>query len=353
MDSEYHQCIKCQHAFDSEAKLEAHKQKKVPCDFVCTCGKKFPNRYKYYRHQKDKCDVKRRTKKEPVFDYENNTVSIDGKELVPINDFVSHDVYTSLNQPKNYKVTMRETIVKEVIVEGPDLNRIKAILASLQPAAISSLKTLDDTSDINEVVFDVMGQVHADPAKPEHHTILLSDASRNSSRMYARNPVDDGCRWVVHPRDTALQMLKQHSSNVVSLLLDSAVDKLLNGTFLRNYTEKKEKGLAIRPEDRIACVYMNSRDEKDYVMILHFDEEFSVRKFDNVEVPLRAEYILVHDLFDCPDEFHSKISNLRSSIRTRKDEVLNELKHLMIDEKTLIKFLHSIEPKKLQTIKKL
>jgi len=325
-------------------------------------------------------DEKKRVKKKPVqkrkLSVQENTPILDEEEeyitvtpqrpknirnppsehLIPITDFMSYEAYSDLaakvkEHGKDCKVTFRKTVVQEIIVEAPDLDRMREVLSALRPAAMTSLQTLEPGKDLDKIVLNVMEQVHASALNPEHHSIVLSDSSRNSSRMYTRDPTTKECDWNFHPKALALGVLNQHGPNMVSLLLDDAVEKLCDGTFIRDYTDRTEKGLSIKPKDQLPCVYLNSNDE-DYVLILHYDEDamfYALEEDDNT--PIKVEYILIEDVFVCDETFQGRVLDLRQSINNRKHEVLNKLKSLMINDKVLINFLHSIQPMKLQSLK--
>jgi len=163
--------------------------------------------------------------------------------------------------------------------------------------------------------------------------------------MYLRDPETLQCKWDKHPKTATIGVLNRHGPNMVSLLLNDAVNKLYNGTFIRDYTKKRAEGVLIKPDDRLPCVYLNSNNN---ILIIHYDEDAIFYAMNYDKIPLRVEYMVIDDVFACPDEdrFIQAISDLRQSINNRTDEVLNELKSLMIDEKVLIKFLHSIQPMK-------
>lgn len=306
------------------------------------------------RKVEDDDDVLTITPKRPP---KNPKASAD-QNLVPISDFMKYEAYADLvskvkDHGKDCKVTFRKTttVVEEIIVEAPDLERMQDLLQTLRPAAMTSLQTLEPGKDLDRIVMNVMTQVHANALNPEHHSIVLSDASRNSSRMYMRNPDTKECDWNIHPKASAIGVLNQHGPNMVSLLLDDAVEKLSDGTFIRDYTDRHEKGLKISAKDQLPCVYLRTEDE-DYVLIIHYDEDAVFYALnDNDNTPLKVEYILFEDLFVCDEKFQVRVINLRESINNRKQEVLHKLQTLMISEKVLMKFLHSIQPMKLQSLK--
>lgn len=360
-------CSLCEKTFPSSGRLKAHEAKDIPCDFICReCGEECFNRHRYYRHKKG-TDCELNCQKQLVVHQKTKAVEKKAKKvfaskevmespdnLVPLSDFMSYETYKDFLSKVNEhgqdcRVTLRETtttVVKEVIVEAPDIEKLQNLLTALRPAALTSLRTLENGRDLDKIVVDVMGQVHARSQLPEHHSIVLSDASRNSSKMYSRDPSTQKCQWNKHPKSSTMGVLNQHGPNMVSLLLEDAVRKLCDATFIRDYTDRRERGYPIRSSDRYACVYLVTEDEEN-ALIIHYDEDavfYSLDSEDNT--PLRVEYILFEDMFTCDENFQEAADRLRSSVENRKDEVLRRLKTLMINEKILIEFLHSIQPMK-------
>ena len=360
-------CYKCDKGLSSKRSLAYHLTKSLPCDLTCTvCEFKCSYRAQYYRHMKThEEEISEKINTEKVLDTDDEILELpraeypDGlvpfkqyleeqsyrPELIPIDDFVNHSEYVRLLQEvsdtEECEITMRE-IIREVVVKPSaktDLDRVRKAIYGLDPSIyMKSLQCLSGNRQLDDIACDILTHVHGDEKKPEHHTICLSDSSRKTAKIYTRIP-GDRPTWTLHPREASLHILRKHTSNVMSLMLEHAVEKLQDTSYIRNYHMKHSLG-KVSQHDRVPCVCMS--DSSDYIMIC-FDNDADIGGMMD-ETPLLVEYVSYDDLVAPGDIDHECFTRLRETIRSRKEQIMEQLQFLLIDEKKLVKFLNHTRP---------
>lgn len=357
-------CHKCDKALSSKRSLSYHLNKSLPCDLICkVCDFKCSYRAQYYRHmrthEEESQEIEKKEDSEeeilelPRAEYPEGLVPFKDyledhphkPELIPIDDFVNHSDYIKLLQEvsdaEDCEITMRE-IIREVVVKPTartNLDRVNKAIFGLDPSVyMKSLQCLSNRKQLDDIACDVLTNLHGDEKKPEHHTICLSDSSRKTAKIYTRIP-GDRPTWTLHPREASLHIIRKHTSNVMSLLLEHAVERLQDTSYIRDYHRKHAMG-KVSQQDRIPCVCMS--DSSDYIMIC-FDHEANICGMME-ETPLLVEYVSYDDLFSPGNIDPVCFERLRESIQSRKEQILEQLHSLIIDEKKLVKFLNHTRP---------
>jgi len=265
--------------------------------------------------------VRRETRRREI---ESNTI--------PFDDF--HELYKQMLKKANDDNCEININININIRPLQNEERMRKVLNSLDKSTyMSSLQSLSNTKQLEEVAVAVLDKVHADEEKPENHSICLADPSRKTTKIFSRAE-DDRCGWILHQRDDCIRKLKSHTTDLMSILLEGTMEKLQNGLFIRHYQEKNARN-EVFDRDRIPCVYMT--DLKEYIMIC-FDHEADICGLLD-EVPLNVEYTTLDDLFNYESVEEYQFTKLRESIINRKEQIFEQLKNLVIDERHLVDFL--------------
>lgn len=356
-------CGRCGKSLSNERSLARHLRKNLPCDLKCpVCEKKCETKYQFYRHrenahpmvidseseesEEEESHVGFEIAKRPLFfNPEDEMIDSDDlkkltpTETVPLDDF--HELYLQMLKEANEndcEITIREIKIRPR--KRTDHQRMQRVINSLQESAyMSSLQTLSSYQKLDHVAVTVLEKVHADRNSPGHHSICLADPSRKTTKIFSRNGTKVG--WVLHQKDEALRKLNVHSTDLIAILLEHAVEKLQNASFIRNYKQKLAERRVFR-SDRVPCVSMT--DSKEYVIIC-LDQDYE--KYENVY--LNVENISYDDLFVPGDIDPECFEILRRFINERKDQIIDQLKTLIIDERHLIEFLKKSRQVCLQT----
>lgn len=248
-------------------------------------------------------------------------------ETVPLDDF--HALYLAMLKEAN------EHNCEITIINIRPMNR--HILRNVPESAyMTCLQSLSPQKDLDTVAVDILNRVHADRNNPSNHSICLADPSRNTAKIYSR--VGEKVGWILHQKHDALKRLKDHSTDLILILLEHAVLKLQNASYIRNYKMKQAQGSVMR-SDRFPCVCMT--DEQEFVMIAFGEPQFHDE--------LIVETIPFDDLFSPVEEDLKKYADLRNRIGERKVHIAERLKNLIIDERHLIEFLQKSRKVCLQT----
>jgi len=358
-------CPKCSKQLSSKRRLEEHLVKSLPCDLTCRlCNTSFANKYRYYKHiKKDHQAKEARTletalsrqpemsdagQDEEVIPYIPRRLSRQHQmkpleiDTVPLDDF--HELYKQMLRKANEDNCEININININIKPLQNEERMNRVLNSLNKGAyMSSLQTLSTSRGLEHVAVDVLDKVHADNGAPENHSICLADPSRKTAKLYSRTS-DEKCGWILHQRDDCIRRLNSHTSDLLSILLESAVQKLQDACFIRNYNQKHLQN-EVFEHDKIPCVTMS--DASEYIMIC-FDREVDITGQLGY-TPINVEYVSYDDLFDPGNISPDILAMLRQTIYDRKDQILGQLKNLIIDEKHLVDFLKRSRTVCLQT----
>jgi hypothetical protein len=191
-----YECPKCSKKLSSKQRLVSHLEKNLPCDLQCRiCEFKGDNRHKFYRHMK---------KEHPVTKERKEIIDAPPLKITPMEDF---------------KIVI-DTSIGEVTIRprnSDEKERLFRLLRLSPGALIQALKHLD--GDYNDYLQHTLGallsMVHVQPDNPELHSICLTDISRRSVSFYTRTQANDNdakdCRWIVHPHEASMQVLRMIS----------------------------------------------------------------------------------------------------------------------------------------------
>lgn len=350
-----HQCPKCLKSLSTKRSLNNHLKKNLPCDLQCRLCDHFPfnSRQAYYKHMKthtsfkdmianrhpiinpcdDEEDVEDIPRMTTPVRRENRRREIENN-MIPFDDF--NELYREMLKKANDDNCEVNININININIRPLQNeeRMRKVLNSLDNSAyMSSLQSLSSVRQLEDVAVEVLDKVHADEEKPENHSICLADPSRKTTKIFSRAE-DDRCGWILHQRDDCIKKLNSHSTDLISILLEGAMEKLQDAVYIRDYKEKSAHN-KVFAKDCIPCVCVT--DDKEYIMIC-FDRESDICGFLE-EVPLTVEYIDAEDIFAPGSDNADKFEKLRETIKERKEQIFEKLKDLVIDEKHLIEFL--------------
>ena len=332
------QCPKCSQMLSSKERLETHLVKKLPCDFQCRlCVYKASNKTEYYSHFKNlhtpKKDasvleelpvVKRPRVRLPGMP----EIASSGKPLIPMQDFDPQCLkdLAALANKEEVEIVLERI---RMTIRPLKQKRAEEAVKSFQTADYaSSLRCLDQ--DVNTVAANILNRFHGDPGRPELHTIRMGDLSRKTVNMYSRSSDEDQSAWLSFAKEPALTTLSEHASAVLTYALELAANMLQYKFCVR------ERTVCFCLHDPVLSKTLIIVDENDFedpegvqnLQMLGFLPTLKVMFYDGELVEIEQGH-----------GYTSKARALGELINQKTEEVLVQLKNLVLKETDVISFL--------------
>lgn len=170
-------CIKCNTVFKTYKLLEAHQNRKVPCDFVCKkCYKQLGCRKSYYNHfaSEHNNDINNNDSQEASI--QNNIASVDNNNANNANksnNTNSHNK-TQINDIKNNVVMLHPLgLTHQYMDREKVVTPVKGML----------LKMVRE-GKFNEAYKILFDQIHGNPELPEHHNIYVHEQGTEQACVF-------------------------------------------------------------------------------------------------------------------------------------------------------------------------
>lgn len=368
------QCPKCLQTFSRISVVSKHLKKKIPCDYRCLiCETSTGSATAYKKHilicKEKQLEQKRQGKEDeilelipitqkaddgieneeriqmiPIIDEERYLVSVPNNDQlpVPLQDFdlswlknvglTMADIELEYYQRKKIKHTgniansgmylNRDTHVQEQLVIRLKKDRLMdarqpitkdmiygvmcCLVPDIEPDHLRRLAT--------DMLYDALR--NDDPRK---HNICLSDVNRGTVKMYTRMGDTNECKWVTHPKPIATKLLNEHARNLFAFLLETGTNGLVSAIWNKN-----------------PCLVLNN--EYEWTVILYADRTglLKAQKAKTTAV----EYV------------NEDRSALMIQVKTRKDDVIQQLHNLMINDKDLTNCLQECRRFAFETMRK-
>lgn len=323
-------CNRCGKGFASKRNLNNHQNKSLPCDLICkVCNVKYEDRFAYYRHLKNNVCVTETAEEAEECqndkEDENGIVLLSNMQPVPLNDFVDGPQFQELLKFANRENCEIEVErITEKITIKPNKSETERVFQGLrQSDFMCSLKSLCGSPE--EAVIDSLIKVHTDPTRPQFHSICLGDLSRKTVNCYTRpqNQLARSGNWQNMTINTALIELSRHASNLLSLLLNNAVNCLTPAYY-----------------DEADCVCFSTHhnepsNEHRGIIVYAFGIDDN-----NMEVDVKP----VDYYSPCPEEKLPHARRLLELIERKKEAVIEKVRHYVLNERDLSRFLERTRP---------
>jgi hypothetical protein len=355
-------CPNCPKSLSSRHYLIKHLQKKTPCDNKCReCNYQGKDITDYKLHKSSGCNIggvgMNETSESKIVNKELQMVPIveTSQYPIPIQDY-NLAMYKTLKDLKldgnledydiEYYVMQTEKGKEEIdMIVGHKLNgdkrvdkitkinieverhetiilrkRVKdarnAITNNMLYGALCSMVPTDiEMENLNRIATDMMYQVlHHDD--PRLHNMCLSDMSRGTVRVFSRVSESEKCYWAAHPKDTAPKIINEHAKNLFSFLLEAGTQSLVS---------------AFWKTGKVNCLALNG--EKGWSVIL-YEEDTSPGDDSKLIVNKVKTTDLIYTLAEVEG-----VDRLAQLVKTRKEEVIQLLQKLIIDNTEIQKCL--------------
>lgn len=358
------QCALCNKTFSKKQWLNYHlNDTKVPCDLKCKiCGKVLSSR-KYYLNHQTRVHNEQKTDDQPakqnsivpmkleqhaietMFESEQDN---DIQYPIPLEDFddkilemIHHMPTEELLKLPGVEVEMtteqvvgirtfvnkkgdveRESVRLTREREAIKIKRVwearQALTNAMLCRTMRSMQYGDPNSDIHTIATENLHAIlRSDDTKL--HSMCLSDSSRGTVKTYSRQN-DGACKWVTHPKADALKVVANHAKLLFRFLLESGTNALRCATF------EEQPCLALDSNNEYALIFMSP----DNSLRVLWQRTFLVTFEDQATPDLR----------------------LIDMIRARKEEVIEQLKHLIIANESLEECLRDSRLQCVETLKK-
>jgi len=344
-------CDKCPKKCRTEEQLQNHKEKDIPCDFVCRrCGKKCVNRGRFDYHMKvthpkkkvaepPQAPQRRCTQEEldavkQPFQWAVSPGEIVAAkrsvDIIPVQDFSKDNLdlfcrLINLAKEKNADVT--------VTIHPREEHAKRAGNSFITSDYTRTLQCLDNPNKINSVAANMLSDFHSDPGRPELHSIRLTDNARKIVKVYSRPEGPDGpviddaqCRWMPYAQQPLLKLLTEHASRLL-LHAMAVIPKRLQ----YRYCVEKD----------VVCYCLDDADEDGNGNVILFSE----RGYDDSRpLILKAEFYQgkLDRLPEDDEEDREIVEEKAILLRLMKEQgahVLKKLEELTLTEKDVMAFL--------------
>jgi len=343
---EYHkmsfQCPKCPKSFQTERHLQDHITKKLPCDLRCRICQDFQgkDRFHYYRHQKAKHPrVPKEKDEEEVLTLEpvQQQQSID---FIPIEDFnwkylesiadtveITERFYDKVEHSKDQNGKEEVERVQGYERRTKLTLRAENARRSLPNAILSNiLECLYHRCDLAEMMYALLHDVHAQRVEPRLLVIRGNDINRKSVSIYSRPPPTDECFWITNSNSVALKKTRDHCESLFNFALVSAIGSL-------------QAAIEYRPGSQVlwlVCPTKSSGKHKAFTLTKNREDADALWC---AELDLDANNVVTLPINDKQNQqyvgFRDKIV---SEIEKNKEQILERLKHVELDDKRLNDF---------------
>ena len=337
-------CSKCSKLLSSLQRLATHMAKAIPCDFKCKqCDFHGENVKSYLSHAlTHKIDkVEDEPSKEVVLDIEPlrrppprvrlpgmPQATPAGRPLIPIQDFDPQCLkeLAALANKEDVEIVLERI---RMTIRPLKQRRAEEAVKSFQKSDYAhSLRCLDQ--GINTAAANILSKFHGDPERPEQHTIKMGDISRKMINIYSRPSEEDQSQWLSFAKEPALTTLSEHASAVLTYALELAAN------MLRYKFCVKEKTVCFCLHDEVLNKNLIIVDEEEFEgtstptvnAALGIQPTLKVMFYDDVLTDIVQGY-----------GYTAKAIKLGELINQKTEEVLEQLKTLVLTEADVISFL--------------
>jgi len=335
-------CPKCSKVLSTKYWLDQHIEKPLPCDFKCKlCDFKGKDRYQYYRHQKTKHPkttlsiISTQKEEDDVLTLE--PVQPQGQiDFIPIEDFnwkylesiadnveVSERFYEKVEHSKDKDGKDAVERIQGYERRTKLIFRAENARRSLPNAIMSNiLSCLCNRCDLSEMMLKLLHDVHAQRAEPRLLTIRANDVNRKNVSIYSRPPPTDECFWMTNSNSVALKKTRDHCESLFKFALVSAIESLY-------------PALQVEPS-RVVWLVCPSK-----IPGTNLHKAFTLTKDRNGCDLVCEHQIQSEDLIKLTDEtnkFYGFSKQIRAKIEQRREDILERLKQVVMDDKQLNEF---------------
>lgn len=352
-------CDLCGKKFTSKHRQQYHKhQTKYPCNLKCrTCGVKLLTKKKYQQHQlanhsvsnnNDDDDNEREqdnnhlqvaaapvaaTKPIAIEDFDRymlqvinempteELLQIPGVEVEHVREQVV-GVRTFVNEHGNIqRRAMRYTRETQDLIITRVWEARKALSSHIMALA---MRTMENSSkDMAPMAINILYEMWHQDTNPRLHNICLSDTSRGTVKAFSRDLGAPQGSWKVHPKTDGMRLVRDQAKKLLSFMLEAGTRSLKCAVW-RN----------------IECLALEGRLQYSIILYKKLDETLKVEW-----VPTR------HVLYYEDEEGKEADPRLLDLIHQKKDEMLEQLKHLIIANENLEKCLRDTRAFCIKTMK--
>jgi hypothetical protein len=250
----------------------------------------------------------------------------------------SVEVYESVAQKTATSSSMSEGIIqydqlkmtlewKRVIIRT--LNAKDALTTNSDGILFDTMKSMDPKADHGTMQRLANGMLSKmlRSTDPRLHNVCLSDMSRGTVRIFSRAPNSDKGYWAVYPKVAAVEALNQHTRNIFSFLLEAGIQSVTPAIF---------------KFDKRSCLALKRKEDEDP------QTDWSITLFEN-KGKLCVKNTETHRLLYSPNvPVDPKLMEL---VQMRKDEVLENLRRLLLEQKDVETCLKETRPVCYSTMK--